>query len=353
MKYLFKVIALLSSLPFICGDTTAQTPMANQLPDKYKKALTDYRNFEQAHGHYIQTPNVRLHYLTWGKPTNPAFIWAHGSLNSSYELLPIAEKLTKAGFYVIAIDYYGHGKTGFPVHETSLYHVADDIKLLMDKLNIKKASVGGFSRGGYIAAAFYDAYPASVLGLILEDGGSVASNTSYHKLNDEQLHAKARTFNVPANNPWDKTYDTEFEAYKAICDTADKGSQFHLFQIINKDKKGRWAIYPGMMKLFNLADSSQFMDLALRPTKIPLFAESMMMMEPKIIFRNLNVPVLILDPMSDTDPMPFEKENQALVAAHRRWIKYIVYPDTEHNIHYAHPEKFTADVISFLKQPPR
>ncbi|KQR67333.1 hypothetical protein ASF92_16645 [Pedobacter sp. Leaf176] len=76
----------------------------------------------------------------------------------------------------------------------------------------------------------------------------------------------------------------------------------------------------------------------------------MMMMEPKIIFRNLDVPVLILDPVSKHDPMPFEKENQALKKQHPDYIEYIAYQDTEHNIHYAHPKRFTSDMISFLKK---
>ena len=76
---------------------------------------------------------------------------------------------------------------------------------------------------------------------------------------------------------------------------------------------GSWEIiYSQMMKLFNLENSEQFFDLTLRPTKVPLFAKSMVVIEPQIVFRNLSVPVLILDPISENDPMPFGKENQAL-----------------------------------------
>ncbi|MDB4999150.1 MAG: hypothetical protein JWR76_227 [Mucilaginibacter sp.] len=316
---------------------------------QYSKAKNDYLAFEKKHAAYIQTKNIRMHYLSWGNPANRPLIWAHGSLLNGYELLPVADKLVKAGFYVIAIDYYGHGKTGYPDHDVSLYHIADDIKMLMDKLKIKKAYIGGFSRGGYIASAFYDAYPKNVLGLILEDGGSVASGTYNHQLTDDQLAIKAKPFDIKNHNPWDTTYNTELDAFRAMLDTSDKSSQFELFAIINQNKAGRWKIYEGLSQYFHMASSKQYMDLILRPTKIPLFAASMMMMEPRIIFRNLNVPVLILDPVSKDDPMPFEKENKALRDQHPQYIKYIVYFDTEHNIHYTHPQKFTADVIDFMK----
>jgi len=64
----------------------------------------------------------------------------------------------------------------------------------------------------------------------------------------------------------------------------------------------------------------------------------------------LDVPVLILDPVSEQDPMPFEKENQELKNQHPDYIDYIIYKDTEHNIHYEHPERFTKDVITFMKK---
>ncbi|MFN2440816.1 MAG: alpha/beta fold hydrolase, partial [Chitinophagaceae bacterium] len=113
-------------------------------------------------------------YLTWGKPSGVPLIWVHGTGQSAYELLPIADSLTKAGYYIIAIDYYAHGLTPIPKHEVSIYHVADDIKALMDKLKIKKAVIGGFSRGGIITTAFFDTYAERILGLILVDGGSTA-----------------------------------------------------------------------------------------------------------------------------------------------------------------------------------
>ncbi len=35
----------------------------------FLKTKAEFVQFEKTHGHYIQTPNVKMHYLSWGKPT--------------------------------------------------------------------------------------------------------------------------------------------------------------------------------------------------------------------------------------------------------------------------------------------
>ena len=316
------------------------------LSNRFEIAKKEFALYEKEHGSFLQTNNILMHYLTWGKASGTPLIWVHGSLTNGYELKQIANRLTDAGYYIIAIDYYGHGQTPIPTHEVSLYHVADDIKILMDTLKIKKAVVGGFSRGGYISTAFYDAYPDRVLGLVLEDGGSVSSNAYVHKLSEPELDTRISTFYK--NIPKESYFDNQFEAYISIYDTTDKSSQFANLAWITKMKTGKWSICPGLMTLFNMADSNQYRDLIQHTTRTSLFGESMAMIEPKIVYRNLNVPVLILDPFGENDPFPFEKENIALQKDHPHWIKYISYKNTEHNIHSFHPENFVLDLAGFL-----
>lgn len=314
----------------------------------FKKAKIEFANFENTHGHFIKTNNVRMHYLTWGSPSAIPLIWSHGSFTNSYELLNIADSLVKAGYYIIAIDYYGHGQTAIPDHEVSLYHVADDIKFLMDKLKIKRSVIGGWSRGGSIATAFYDAYPASVLGLILEDGGSVSTNTYYHKMDSANLIKRIKE--IFKERLVDTAYESEFDAYYANYDNNEKGNQFELLAWIKKNKEGKWAIGPGLLELFNMSNSVQFLNNIMRPASVPLFAESMSILEPKIVYRNLNVPVLILDPVSKHDLFPFEAENEALQKQHPYLIEHKIYENTGHNIHYQRRERFIKDVTTFLQK---
>lgn len=314
----------------------------------YQEAKKDFARFEKKHGAFIQTKNVRMHYLTWGSPTGIPLIWSHGSLTNGYELFDVAESLVKAGYYVIAIDYYSHGQTAVPSHAVSLYHVADDIVVLMDQLKIQKAIIGGWSRGGFISTAFYDAYPERVLGLILEDGGSVNMNTYYHKMEPQKLESTLKK--IERDWPADTSYAREFDAYYANYDLSGTGNQFPLLAWITKNAEGRWAVGPGILNLFNMSTAEQWSTNILRPTRAPLFAESMAILEPKIVYRNLRVPLLILDPVSKDDFMPFEEENTALQKQHTAFIIHKIYENTGHNIHYERPKQFVADLAYFLKK---
>ncbi|MCF2446515.1 alpha/beta hydrolase [Dyadobacter sp. CY345] len=318
----------------------------SDVENKFRAAKIKFHSFEKEHGHFLETRNIRMHYLTWGDPKNTPLIWLHGSVSTGYEILPMADKLVQKGYYVIAPDYYGHGQTSIPNHEVSLYHVADDISDLMIHLKIDKAIIGGWSRGGFIASAFYDAYPEKVLALILEDGGSVATNTNYHKMDSAQLVQKVKGFAdqiIP-----DTTYSTELEAYSAFLDKELNENQFELLTWIRKNDVGKWVVGPGLWKLFNMSNTEQSMENILRPTLSPLFAESMSIIEPKIIYRNLQIPILILDPTSSDDLFPFENENAALKSHHPNLITHKILNETGHNVHYEKPDDWLREVLSFL-----
>ena len=345
MKLTFLIILL---FPILVKAQPPNKTSVTEIHKSFQKAKIKFSAFEKTHGHFFETKNARVHYLSWGSPSGIPLIWLHGSLSSGYELLPIADKLAKAGYYVIAMDYYGHGQTKIPDHEVSLYHVADDVKYLMDSLKIDKAVIGGWSRGGFISTAFYDAYPEKVLGLILEDGGSVSINTFYHKM--DSIALKNRLIEFDSQVITDTSYATDFDAYQAFFDKNDVGDQFELLTWIRQDKSGRWVFGPGLWKLFNISNYKQSLDNIFRPTLVPLFAESMVIIEPKIVYRNLHVPMMILDPVSKGDLFPFETENDALKKHHPKLITHEIFEDTGHNIHAQRPEKFTQKVISFLEQ---
>lgn len=83
----------------------------------------------------------------------------------------------KNSFRVITLDLWGFGHS--PATDgkaVAMTEYADEVKQLMDQLNIKKAIIGGESMGGYIALAFLAKYPDQVAGLILSDTQAVADS---------------------------------------------------------------------------------------------------------------------------------------------------------------------------------
>ena len=95
--------------------------------------------------------------------------------------------------------------------------------------------------------------------------------------------------------------------------------------------------------------SEAFIKGITRPTEIPLLEYSTVVLEPKIIYRNLGVPLLIFDPI-DTSIifMDFKEENSLLAQQHPQWITHLVYENTGHGVKHQHPEMFCKDVILFL-----
>lgn len=138
----------------------------------YRAATALRDRYERDHGRFLSIGGVRTHYLEWGAPRGTPLLWLHGSASTGYELRRVAPRLAAAGYRVIAPDYRGHGQTRVSNYEFTVWDVADDVVALMDSLHLRRAVIGGASKGGFIAAAVYDQYKTRVSGLLLADGGS-------------------------------------------------------------------------------------------------------------------------------------------------------------------------------------
>ncbi len=82
--------------------------------------------------------------------------------------------LTRAGHRVIALDNRGHGASA-KLYEPAAYHsavMADDVRALLDHLDIERADVMGYSMGARISAFLALAHPERVRSVILGGLGS-------------------------------------------------------------------------------------------------------------------------------------------------------------------------------------
>ncbi len=70
---------------------------------------------------------------------------------------------------ILAPDLRGHGETEATAAPASMEEMAMDVAALMEKLNISRAAVCGFSMGGYVALAMYRMFPLRARALILAD----------------------------------------------------------------------------------------------------------------------------------------------------------------------------------------
>lgn len=68
-------------------------------------------------------------------------------------------------FDLILPDLRGFGASASPTDPYTLADMASDLAELLDELDIHQAALAGHSMGGYVALAFFRAYPARVRGL--------------------------------------------------------------------------------------------------------------------------------------------------------------------------------------------
>jgi non-heme chloroperoxidase len=98
---------------------------------------------------YVTTADgVQLYYKDWGPKDGQVVVFSHGwPLNSdSWEsqMLFLAAK----GYRVVAHDRRGHGRSSQPWDGNNMDQYADDLAAVITALNLKGATLVGFSTGG-------------------------------------------------------------------------------------------------------------------------------------------------------------------------------------------------------------
>ena len=108
--------------------------------------------------------NIEHHYIEKGEGF--PLVLLHGNGESNEYFTHQVEYFSK-DYRVIALDTRGHGKTKRGEAKFTLEQFAEDLKRFLDRLQIKKAIILGFSDGGNIALLFALKYPEYVKALIV------------------------------------------------------------------------------------------------------------------------------------------------------------------------------------------
>ncbi|UKN03489.1 alpha/beta hydrolase [Paracrocinitomix mangrovi] len=342
------IILIVSTFVHLIGYCQIDTTKA-VYKELYDLSLTEYEAIESEIGYHIQTDNVKMHYISLGDSTDMPLIWIPGTGSSSWEILNFKDSLMSMGLQIISIDYYGHGQTPMPKEEKSIYHIADDIKFLMDSLQIKKAIIGGWSRGGYIASAFYDTYPESVLGLMLVDGGSANALNPRYKMNRDTLREKYKEAQIPKDLL--VTYNTKFEAFCALADTSNKVSQAWILDGLKIGLNGKWGYTSDVWQAVANESVESMLNAVESPTLAPLLSSSTYLMQPLIVYRNLSVPMIIIDPVSEGETWQnYTPDNSKLKAMHPELIEHRIYENTQHHAHFQRPQQFINDMKLLIEK---
>ncbi|MCC9137077.1 alpha/beta fold hydrolase [Pontibacter silvestris] len=95
-----------------------------------------------------------------------ALVFLHGFCESKQVWAAFMKPLQQK-FRTIALDLPGHGNNIANISEYSMESMAEDVKLQLEKLNVKRCIMIGHSMGGYVSMAFAEKYGPMLSGLCL------------------------------------------------------------------------------------------------------------------------------------------------------------------------------------------
>jgi pimeloyl-ACP methyl ester carboxylesterase len=123
---------------------------------------------------------VGLHYEAWGDPGAPPVVLLHGLTGDHRAWAEVVGPLSEA-YRAIAVDLRGAGKSGAPDDPTTatMARYAEDLRELLDALEIDICALAGCSFGGMVALQFATTWPERVAALIASDSSAAREHPAY------------------------------------------------------------------------------------------------------------------------------------------------------------------------------
>ncbi len=276
---------------------------------------------------YIETSDlqasepVMIHYQDVGKGDPVVLIhgWPLSHEMWEYQI----NDLVYAGFRVIAYDRRGFGKSSKPHYGYDYDTLTQDLKVLMDELNLQDVTLVGFSMGGGEVARYFSRYG----GERVSKAVLIGSVTPYLlQTPDNPDGVKQSVF--------DDMMTSMKEDRINFLDTF--GKQFFGVNLISKPVSTPLLEYYRMLASFASPRATQECARAFATTD---FREDM---------KFINVPTLIIHGDADkTVPIEPTAEQTSRMLPD---AKYIRYEDAPHGLFYTHREKLNQDLIAFIQE---
>ena len=134
-----------------------------------------------------------------GEEDAPPIVLSHGVTLSARTWFYQLEALPKAGYRAIAFDHRGHGQSVVGADGHSLDNLAEDVKTVVEELDLQDAILVGHSLGGVAVQMFLIKYPEiaaeRVAGVVL------LSTLAYTPLGSRSSRTKARLERLTRRTP--------------------------------------------------------------------------------------------------------------------------------------------------------
>jgi len=180
-----------------------------------------------------------LYIKTYGNAKNKTIIFIHGGPGGNATLFEgtTAQSLAKQGFYVIAYDRRGEGRSADPNAKFTYDEAFQDLNLIYKKYHLKKSILLGHSFGGLVATLYTNKYPQNVSALVLAGALFSQQETYDHILNSiKKIHdSDSKTLNKIASV---EKLDKNSAVYRKHCfDFASDENYFKMPKPTKASKK--------------------------------------------------------------------------------------------------------------------
>lgn len=252
-------------------------------------------------------------------PDKPTILFLHGFTGSSSDWTEIIPQIDSK-FSIVVIDLIGHGKSDSP-DDVSFYEIDSiihQLKSAIEKLELNKIILCGYSMGGRVALSFASQYPQLINGLILESStaGIKSEDERLTRIkNDEQLGEKLTQNGIEEFVDYWLNLPI-FESQKNL--PKQKLQEIRTNKLRNNPTE--------------LANSL----LGFSAGKMPPLWEQL---------NNFSFPVLLLSGEFDKKYCELNKEMNKLLPN----SQHIIVPGAGHNIHLEKPSEFVIFVNRFLR----
>jgi len=264
---------------------------------------------------------VKIHYQDCGRGKPVVLIsgWPLSHEMWEYQV----DDLVNAGYRVISYDRRGFGQSSKPYGNYTYDVLTDDLKALMDYLDLQEVTLVGFSMGGGEVVRYFSTY-----------GGARVSKVV---LISSIIPYMLKTVDNP-DGVDESVFENMLTEIKTdrIAFLESFGKMFFGVNLVNKPVSVPFLEYYRMLASVASPKATQECAKAFAFTDF----------RPEV--KAVNVPTLIIHGTNDkTVPIAVSSEHTAKLISGSRYIQYEGAP---HGLFYTEKEKLNKDMISFLKE---
>ena len=205
-----------------------------------------------------------LYIKTYGNKNDKPIIFVHGGPSGNATLFEgsnTAEALSKKGFYVIAYDRRGEGRSTDPNATFTYAEAFQDLNAIYKTYHLKKATLLAHSFGGLVATLYTEKYPKNVSNLILAGALFSQQETYDHILNSlKEKYTKISDSKNLNKISYVEKLDKNSAGYRKHC--FELASENDYFKMPNPTEESK--------KLYAAYDSSEFFKTNIRNKNAPL-----------------------------------------------------------------------------------